>query len=507
MSSIRVRFAPSPTGQLHFGGLRTALYNFLFAKSFNGKFLLRIEDTDRERIVPGSIEHIKSGLEWARIKVDEPTVIQSERAELYRKHLATLFGKLNHQNQPHIYRCFCTIDRLMLLRHECKRRSQPYRYDGRCKELSEKQQHEYIQQGLPHVIRFSLPTDDKGIQTYDDLVYGHHEHNPYATEGDFILLKSDGFPTYHLANVVDDHLMNISHVFRGHEWQTSTSKHLLLYKAFNWQPPRYGHLPLLERERGRKLSKRDAENAHNPIEIDYYRQKGYFPNAVLNFTVLCGGGGFKDDDTVIGKTLDEMVSLFDIKLFSRHAAIVDFKKLAVCQRAHFKREYQTSKEGRQNIIEELRQKVLHYYPEKNSTSSMQLQNDYLEKILAMIDFRIVLLDELFTNNLYEYLWKEPELKKDLIHDIQQFKFVIKYTLDNLNQIHFTHDDIKQFIENYRPNKINNKDVFRIWRLVLCGCLQGPPVHEIASFFGPDIICKRFQRALVVLDQQNENAPV
>lgn len=140
MSSIRVRFAPSPTGQLHFGGLRTALYNYLFAKSFNGKFLLRIEDTDRERIVPGSIEHIKSGLEWSRIKPDEPTVIQSERVELYRKNLNTLFGKLNHQNQPHIYRCFCTIDRLMLLRHECKRRSQPYRYDGRCRTLTEKQQ-------------------------------------------------------------------------------------------------------------------------------------------------------------------------------------------------------------------------------------------------------------------------------------------------------------------------------------------------------------------------------
>lgn len=301
--------------------------------------------------------------------------------------------------------------------------------------------------------------------------------------------------------------MNITHVLRGHEWQTSTSKHLLLYKAFNWQPPQYGHLPLLERERGRKLSKRDPENAKNPIEIDYYRQKGYYSDAVLNFITLCGGGGFKDDDTVIGKTLEEMISLFDIKLFSRHAAIVDFKKLALCQRAHLKRKYQKSKEGRQRVIEELRQKVLQYYPEKNTTNALQLQDDYLKKTLDMIDFRITLLDELFTNNLYEYLWKDPALKKDLIDDVPQFKFVVKYTLDNLNQIHFTHDEVKQLVGKYQAKKLNNKEVFRIWRLVLCGCLQGPPVHEIATFFGPDIVRKRFERALLTLDQQNENVPV
>jgi glutamyl-tRNA synthetase len=366
---------------------------------------------------------------------------------------------------------------------------------------------EYLQQGLPHVVRFSLPTDHEGTQIYEDLVYGHHEHNPYATEGDFILLKSDGYPTYHLANVIDDHLMDISHVLRGHEWQTSTSKHLLLYKAFNWQPPTYGHLSLLERERGRKLSKRDKENAINPIEIDYYRQKGYYPDAILNFITLCGGGGFSDVDTVIGKTLDEMISLFNIKLFSRHAAIVDFKKLSICQRAHLKREYQKSNEGRQHLIEELRQKVLHYYPEKNPRTSIQLQNDYLEKTMNMIDFRIILLDELFANNLYEYLWKEPEIQKDLIDNVEQFRFVIQRTLTNIDRIHFTHDDVKQFVEEFKPNKISSKQVFRIWRLVLCGCLQGPPVHEIATFFGSDIVRKRFENAIRLLDQQSENVQV
>lgn len=144
MSSLRVRFAPSPTGQLHLGGLRTALYNYLFAKRHKGKFLLRIEDTDRERTVPGAIEQIKSGLDWAGIKFDEKPVIQSERVETYRKYINQLFGKQNHQNQDHVYRCFCKTERLMLLRHECKRRNQPYRYDGRCKSLTDKQKSNLI---------------------------------------------------------------------------------------------------------------------------------------------------------------------------------------------------------------------------------------------------------------------------------------------------------------------------------------------------------------------------
>lgn len=357
---------------------------------------------------------------------------------------------------------------------------------------------------MPHVVRFSLPTDDQGTQVYEDLVYGHHEHNPYTTEGDFILLKSDGYPTYHLANVIDDHLMNITHVLRGHEWQTSTSKHLLLYKAFNWQPPTYGHLSLLERERGRKLSKRDQENAINPIEVDYYRQKGYYPDAILNFIVLCGGGGFPENELIIGKTLDEMIPLFNIELFSRHAAIVDFKKLPLCQRAHLKREYQTSPESRQHVLEQLRQKVRHHYPDKDPRTSLQLQNDYLEKTLNMVDFRISLLDDLFGNNLYEYLWKDPELEKDSIDNHEQFRYVVERTLAKLEQMRFSHDDAKQLTEEFPAKQISSKRIFRIWRLVLCNCLQGPPVHEIATFFGSDIVRKRFENALLYLDQQNEN---
>ena len=299
--------------------------------------------------------------------------------------------------------------------------------------------------------------------------------------------------------------MNITHVLRGHEWQTSTSKHLLLYKAFQWKPPIFGHLPLLERERGRKLSKRDPENVKNPIEIEYYRQKGYYADGILNFITLCGGGGFSDLEQVIGKTLTEMISLFDIKLFSRHAAIVDFKKLELCQRAHLRRAYyDQSKESRNQIFDEIRRRILVHYPEKKTNASFQLQDEYLEKIFNMIDFRISLLDELFSNDLYEYLWKEPQLKLDHIDCPQQFRYVIEATLNNLNEIQFNYNDVKTLVSNSRELKLDNKKVFRIWRLVLCGCVQGPPVHEIASFFGSEIVRKRLKNALVVLDRQNEN---
>ncbi|CAF0792490.1 unnamed protein product [Didymodactylos carnosus] len=370
MSVIRVRFAPSPTGQLHFGGLRTALYNYLFARSTNGKFLLRIEDTDRERTVPGCKEHLQQLLEWTGLKPDEKPCIQSERVHLYQQCLNDLFQKKN--SNEYIYPCYCPIERLKLLRHEAKRQNQPYRYDQKCRQLTTKQKDEYKRQGVPSVVRFILPPDES--QVYDDLIFGQHEHNPYHTEGDFIIMKADGYPTYHFANVIDDHLMAITHVFRGHEWQTSTSKHLLLYKAFDWQPPKYGHLPLIEREKGRKLSKRAEENYQNPIEIEYYRKNDFIPDGLLNFITLTGGG-FRTD-TTIGKTLEEMIETFDHTLLTRHAAILDFKKLDVCQRAHLKRRY---KQDRIGVIEKLRQKVMKYYPDKKRGTSLQLETSYLGK--------------------------------------------------------------------------------------------------------------------------------
>lgn len=259
LNEVRVRFAPSPTGKLHIGGLRTAFYNYLFAKKYNGTFLLRIEDTDRDRLKENSIENIIESLKWAGIEPDygphkvQPDDelqggpwFQSQRLKFYHKHVQVLL------ESKHAYRCFCDENRLILLRHNAAKRQEKIGYDGKCRHLSEQTIQKYLREKKPYVIRFKL--DDRDIM-YNDLTSGKHVSNPGRQEGDFVLIKSDGYPTYHFANVVDDHLMRITHVLRGQEWQLSTAKHIALYEAFNWKYPVFAHLPLICNKDGSKISK------------------------------------------------------------------------------------------------------------------------------------------------------------------------------------------------------------------------------------------------------------
>ncbi|PNF34521.1 hypothetical protein B7P43_G10725 [Cryptotermes secundus] len=225
---VRVRFAPSPTGHLHLGGLRTAFYNYLFAKSHGGKFILRIEDTDQSRIVPDAVDKFENDLEWVGIVPDESPSVggpygpykQSERLSLYRNQVKSILEKGEG------YYCFCTDRRLDLLRREALRARQVPRYDNRCRHLSEEEVKERLDRGDNYCIRFKLMSDE---EAFEDLVYGRISYNVALNEGDPVIIKSDGYPTYHFANVVDDHFMKISHVLRGVEWQISTSKHILLY--------------------------------------------------------------------------------------------------------------------------------------------------------------------------------------------------------------------------------------------------------------------------------------
>ncbi|VEN35935.1 unnamed protein product [Callosobruchus maculatus] len=286
--SVRVRFAPSPTGYLHLGGLRTALYNFLFAKKYNGKFILRIEDTDQTRIVKGATDQIIKDLEWAGIEVDEGPSMggshgpyrQAQRLEIYRNQVEVLL------KNGSAYHCFCTDKRLQLLRKEAVRAQEIPKYDNKCRHLSSEDVMTRLKRGDPSCIRFKISDQE---ESFDDLVYGQISYNISLNEGDPVIVKSDGYPTYHFANIVDDHFMNVSHVLRGVEWQISTTKHLLLYRAFNWNPPKFAHLPLLMNADGTKLSKRQGD-----VKISYYRENGIFPLALLNFIVHSGGGFSKD---------------------------------------------------------------------------------------------------------------------------------------------------------------------------------------------------------------------
>ena len=279
---VRTRFAPSPTGYLHVGGLRTALYNYIFARKHHGSFVLRIEDTDQERKVEGAIENLIETLKWTGIIPDEGPgfggdygpYIQSERLELYRRHAEILLEK------ELAYYCFCSQERLERLRQEQIAKKQPPRYDNHCRNLPADEVKRKLQSGEKFVIRMKTPL--QGSVEVRDLIRGKVSFSADVLD-DQILIKSDGFPTYHLANVVDDHLMKISHVIRGEEWLPSTPKHVLLYEYFNWKSPEFAHLPLLLNPDRSKLSKR-----HGDVAVESYRQKGYLAEALINFLALLG---------------------------------------------------------------------------------------------------------------------------------------------------------------------------------------------------------------------------
>ncbi len=282
MSDVRVRVAPSPTGVPHVGTAYIALFNYAFAQQEGGSFILRIEDTDQARSTAESEEAILRSLHWLGIEWDEgpdcggphAPYRQSERAETYREHVQELL------DSGHAYRCFCTPERLAELRKEQKRQRLPQlKYDRRCLELSDDEVTQRLADGAPHVVRLRVP---EGETVYRDRLRGEITFQN-ETIDDQVLLKSDGFPTYHLANVVDDHQMAISHVVRAEEWITSTPKHVLLYEAFGWQPPEFVHMPLLRNKDRSKISKRK-----NPVSLDWYREQGYLPEALRNFLALLG---------------------------------------------------------------------------------------------------------------------------------------------------------------------------------------------------------------------------
>ena len=318
MQKIRTRFAPSPTGYLHIGGLRTALYTWLFTRKNGGEFVLRIEDTDQQRLVPGAVEKIYEAMHMAGLTYDEgPDIggpygpyIQTQRRELYRKYAQELVEKGG------AYYCFCTPQELEQQRALAAQAGETYRYGGKCRELSMQEAQERIQRGEPYVVRQKVP--QSGVAAFDDLIFGHIEVDVAEIE-DGVLLKSDGLPTYNFANVVDDHLMHITHILRGTEYLSSTPRYNLIYEAFGWEIPTYLHLPPVMKDEKQKLSKR-----HGAASFEDFLEKGYLKEAILNYIALLGWspGGTREL-----YTLEELVEAFDIKGLSHSPAIFDEQKL------------------------------------------------------------------------------------------------------------------------------------------------------------------------------------
>ncbi len=323
---VKTRFAPSPTGMLHVGGLRSALFAYLFAKKHGGTFMLRIEDTDRERLVEGGVENIISSLQWAGITIDEGVsmnsdrqiiqkgdhgpYIQSERLSIYHTHIKELLDK------GHAYHCFCTKERLVELREYQEKNKLPTGYDGKCRNISEEETKQRISRGETFVIRMKMPKE--GSTIIEDMVRGRVEFKNELVD-DQVLIKADGFPTYHFAVVVDDHTMQTTHVIRGEEWLPSTPKHVALYHMFGWDVPQFAHLSLLINEKKQKLSKR-----HGDVSVEDFKEKGYIPEALVNFVAFLGWNPGDEREMF---SLKELEAEFDFDKVSKAAAVFNVEKL------------------------------------------------------------------------------------------------------------------------------------------------------------------------------------
>ncbi|MBI5573087.1 MAG: glutamate--tRNA ligase, partial [Elusimicrobia bacterium] len=452
---VRVRFAPSPTGFLHIGGLRTALYNYLFARHNGGKFLIRIEDTDRTRYVEGAIEKLFEILKWCGLDCDEEPVIQSQRLDIYKKYANELLEK------DLAYRCFCTSERLEEMRKLQITKKRPPKYDGLCLKLS-KDDSEKLSKEKPFTVRMKMPQDEI---KFTDIIRGEIKFHGSLID-DQIILKSDGYPTYHLANVVDDHLMKISHVIRGEEWLSSTPKHIILYRYFGWAPPQFAHLPLLLNPDKSKLSKRQGD-----VAVEDYQDKGYLPEALLNYVALLG---WSTEDSQQIFTRDELVKKFSLERCGKSGAIFDTQKLL----------WMNGEYIRKMPVEELTRRSIPFLQKVGFDIN---DFEFLEKCILLEHDKIKLLSDV--PHLIDFF-----LKNDIIYDDKAVNKVLKK--DGINKILTDIADIYSKIENFTAkaieietrkyaevNSLKTSQIFHPVRVAVSGRTEGPSLFEMIELIG------------------------
>ncbi|XP_027202918.2 putative glutamate--tRNA ligase, mitochondrial [Dermatophagoides pteronyssinus] len=494
-NDVRVRFAPSPTGFVHLGGLRTALFNYLFARKHQGKFILRIEDTDRERIVPGSLESILDVLRWSNIQPDEGPeelggsygpYIQSKRTELYHEMIEKLLT-----TSDSVYRCFCTTKRLELLRREALKNRETPRYDNRCRSLTNEEIQKNLSENVPFTVRLKL---QPGPMTINDLIYGSVTYDLSRIEGDPILMKSDGLPTYHFANVVDDYHMSITHILRGVEWLVSTPKHLMLYDAFGWPRPKYAHLPLIVNRDGSKLSKR-----HDHIRLSTYRNQGYYPEVIINYLTQLGGGFGQLNTANCDKiySMDELVDAFDLKSVNQNNCKIDLEKIHQLNRLYMKNLIENDPNRIRNDLIEILQKN-----QEKFQTSLQFDNDYFDKILQWNLERIYSINDLIQED-FLFLWSQPKLTwlndSSSFDSKQQIQQTLHSTINLLQQIEDFNDkdiilkQLRKLNENELSMKFNL--YMKLLRLSLTNLTKGPPVAESIMLLGKNRTIQYLRNAI------------
>jgi glutamyl-tRNA synthetase len=473
-STPRVRIAPSPTGDPHVGTAYIGLINFLFARQGGGKFVLRIEDTDRTRFVPTSAQMIFDALRWIGLSWDEGPDVggpfgpyrQSERTEIYHQHAGILLAN------GAAYRCFCTAEELEASRKQQIAAKLAPRYAGTCRNLSVTVAESNIAAGKPFVIRMKVPIE--GSTTFRDELRGDITFD-HRNVDDQVLMKSDGYPTYHLANVVDDHLMQITDVIRAEEWISSTPKHVLLYRSFGWEAPRFWHMPLLRNADKSKISKRK-----NPVSLVYYRQAGFLPEALINFLGLMGGGMPAEINNATEKfTLDEMMQHFDIRKIRLGGPVFDLTKLKWLNGEYLRA---LSPDA--------------FYAALRSTV---LSDEYLKHIAALIQTRIETLGQF--GDLTHFFFADDILpaqevflpKKRTLEETLAFAAEQLAVLETTDWTTVALDPaLKQLGESHGWSV---KENFMLLRAILTGSTMSPPLLESMVVFGKARTLDRLRRFL------------
>jgi glutamyl-tRNA synthetase len=460
---IRVRIAPSPTGDPHVGTAYTALFNYVFAKKHGGKFILRIEDTDQTRARASSEQQIFSSLKWLGLNWDEGPDCggpygpyrQSERLDIYREYTQKLV------DSGHAYPCFCSAERLDKVRAEQKAQNLTTRYDGHCRNLSQDEIAKQKAAGAPHVIRLRVPTD--GVTRFEDLLRGELQFDNERID-DQVLMKTDGFPTYHLANVVDDYLMKITHVIRAEEWISSTPKHVLLYRAFGWEEPVFSHLPLLRNPDRSKISKRK-----NPVSLTYYRRAGMLPEAIVNFLALMGWS-YGDDKEIF--TLAEMVEVFDLKKISIGGPVFDMVKLT------WLNQHYMHKMDEETFVDYIREEIFN--------------KDFLRRLKPLALERMSRFEQFVDNNAfffngaldYKHVEVLPASK-----DKDAVRGMLEQLLEQLDDLYDWQNKPLHDLLNAHREKIawKPKDYFMTIRLIVTGRKDSPPLTESMELIGREIV--------------------
>ncbi|KAG6890876.1 hypothetical protein C0992_012012 [Termitomyces sp. T32_za158] len=508
-----LRFAPSPTGQLHLGGLRMALYNYLYAKKVGGKWMMRVEDTDTTRFVPDSVDGIRHALDWAGLEYDygpgkngpHAPYFQSERLDLYRSYATKLL------DSGHAYRCFCTVDKMQAIRERLARSGSNKTYDKTCLHLTEEEVARKVRAGEKSVVRLNdskVPSRPPPL----DIVFGHIKDAHASLSTDPILLKTDLFPTYHLASVVDDHEMGITHVLRGEEWLLSYPLHLDLYACFNLKPPQFAHIPILLNPDGTKMSKRKGD-----VQVIDYIRGGWEPQAVLNWLALTGWGAKHEmplpsdptdhhprhgkllqqaPDSTTLMTLPQMINEFELTALTQRSSILDPAKLEYLNK-HLLMGVWSTPDGLQTLAERAHSEVKGAFPTSSHTSVV-----YIKEVISALQGRVTNLHDIvrYGSFFFEEIDLDSEQSQAMLKRIkpeyrsETLKAVIP-VINSISEEEWKNLDFLALISKEQDSiEVPYKMFMTVLRHALCGQKDGPTLADVVRIIGRERTFARLSKS-------------